>query len=101
MDSRREPSSLLARRLPFRACIMNGGASRPSLGLLGRVAPAPYAEYAQSLFQNLAASGPICETVRCRTRFKFGPPAPARRDRRDRTDRYLCLALDLTPQPSS
>jgi len=35
MDSRREPSSLLARRLPFRACIMNGGASRPSLGLGG------------------------------------------------------------------
>jgi len=35
MDSRREPSSLLARRLPFRACIMNAGASRPSLGLGG------------------------------------------------------------------
>jgi hypothetical protein len=36
MDSRRESSSLLARRLPFRACIMNGGASpRLSLGLGG------------------------------------------------------------------
>jgi hypothetical protein len=31
----REPSSRLARRLPFRVCIMNGGASRPSLGLGG------------------------------------------------------------------
>ena len=91
--TQRELAVLLRRR----------GAIGPSCDLpsVGRVAPTPYAEYAQRLCQNLAASGPLCETVRCRTRFKFGPPAPARRDRRDRTDRYLCPALDLTPQPSS
>jgi hypothetical protein len=31
MDTRRESLSLLARRLPSRECIMNGGASSPSL----------------------------------------------------------------------
>jgi len=35
MDNRREASSQLAHPLPFRACIMNAGASRPSLGLGG------------------------------------------------------------------
>jgi len=80
--TQRELAVLLRRR----------GAIGPSCDLpsVGRVAPTPYAEYAQRLCQNLAASGPLCETVRCRTRFKFGPPAPARRDRRDRTDRDLC-----------
>ena len=76
------------------------GSIGPSCDLpsVGRVAPTPYAEYAQRLCQNLVASGPLCETVRCRTRFKFGPPAPARCDRCPRTDRYLCPAIDLTPQ---
>jgi len=35
MNNWREASSRLARRLPFRACIMNAGGSRPSLGLGG------------------------------------------------------------------
>ena len=97
------PTAQTLTRHELAVLLRRRGLIAPSCDLpsVGRVAPTPYAEYAQRLCQNLAASGPLCETVRCRTRFKFGPPAPARRDRRDQTDRYLCPALDLTPQPPS